>query len=161
VPRHGTAGGLRCRRDTTPHRPPLRRGCGALGDRWAAGAWGDELRLGGVQRADLGRDIGEAIVNGRDELGDVCHPPRVRNPAAARFLDDQTAVLLPRRDAHRFLPRVAPTERPLVLLFADGGERATDRKTGAIPMDLQCAWLYSRGAATVGSGAVEEVGPRR
>ena len=60
---------------------------------WAAGAWGDELRLGGVQRADLGRDIGEAIVNGGDELGDVWHPRRVRNPTAARFLDDQETCL--------------------------------------------------------------------
>jgi hypothetical protein len=42
-----------------------------------------ELCLGGAERSHFGRDLGEATVNGGDELGDVWHAPRVRHTEAA------------------------------------------------------------------------------
>jgi hypothetical protein len=69
--------------------------------------------LGGVQGADLGRDIGEATVNGGDEFGDVWHAPRVRKTRAAGVLRNQNGAT-----PTRSLPTVAANERRLALLFA-------------------------------------------
>jgi hypothetical protein len=75
----GRLGRLRWRRETTTCGSTPRPGRDGPGDhgRWAARGRCDDLGPGGVQRIDLGREIGEAIVDGGDEVGDVWHAPRV------------------------------------------------------------------------------------
>jgi hypothetical protein len=91
-----------------------------------------ELRLRGIQRGDLGRDIGEATVNGSNELGNVWHAPRVGGPRLhVSLLSRSPSTKTPRR--RPTLPTAGDHELGIALFIAECGAPGAGFTSGLVP----------------------------